>query len=88
MFYNDFQVLLQVFQMYVSSVSSVFRRMLKVLHLDVSKVDRMLHIPPRLLLSRLGVLSSPSTALHPSQTAERARQGPVEGAHLGMVART
>jgi hypothetical protein len=42
MFYNSFQVFLQVFQMYVSSVSSVFRRILQ-LHLDVSKVDHMLH---------------------------------------------
>ena len=32
-----FQVFLQVFQMHVSSVSSVFRRMLQVLHLDISK---------------------------------------------------
>jgi hypothetical protein len=53
-----FQVFLQVFQMHVSSVSSVFRRMLQVLHLDVSKVDYVLHLPPRLLLPRLGVFSS------------------------------
>ena len=39
MFYNSFQVFLQVFQMHVSSVSSVFRRMLQVLCLNVSKVD-------------------------------------------------
>jgi hypothetical protein len=32
--------MLQVFQTYVSSVSSVFFCMLQVLHLDVSKVDR------------------------------------------------
>jgi hypothetical protein len=30
---------LQVFQTYISSVSSIFGRMLQVLHLDVSKVD-------------------------------------------------
>ena len=32
--------MLQVFQMHVSSVSSVFFCMLQVLHLNVSKVDR------------------------------------------------
>jgi hypothetical protein len=35
---------LQVFQIHVSCVSSVFFYMLQVLHLDVSKVDRMLHV--------------------------------------------
>jgi hypothetical protein len=43
MFCNDFQVFfryaLKVFHMHVSSVSSVFIRMLQVLHIDVSKVD-------------------------------------------------
>jgi hypothetical protein len=34
-----FQVFLQLFQMHVSSVSSVLRRILQLLHLDVSKVD-------------------------------------------------
>ena len=53
--------------MHVLSVSSVVRHMLQVLHLDVSKVDRVLHLPPRLLLPRLGVSSSPSTTLHHSQ---------------------
>jgi hypothetical protein len=43
-------VFLQVFQMYVLSVSSAFIRMLQVLHLDVSQIDRTLHLPPRLLL--------------------------------------
>ena len=40
-----------------SSVSSVFRRMLQMFHLDVSKVDRVLYLPPRLLLPRLDVFS-------------------------------
>ena len=40
-----------------SSVSSVFRRMLQVLHLDVSKIDRVLHLPS-FLLPRLSVSSS------------------------------
>jgi hypothetical protein len=56
----------QVFQTHALNVSSVFRRMLQVLYLDVSKVDRVLHFPPRFLLPRLGVFSSPSAALHPS----------------------
>ena len=42
---NVFQVFLQVFQMHVSFV---FRRMLQLLHLDVSKLDRVLHLSPRL----------------------------------------
>jgi sensor histidine kinase YesM len=39
-----FRYFLQVFQMHVSSVSSAFRRMLQMFHLDVSKVDRVLHM--------------------------------------------
>jgi hypothetical protein len=57
-FYTDFHVFLQVFQMHVSSVSSFFRRMLQVLHLNVSKVDQVLYLPPRFQLPRLGVSSS------------------------------
>ena len=56
--FTCFQVFLQVFHMHVSSVSSAFRRMLQVLHLDVSKVDRVLHLPPRFPLPRLCVSSS------------------------------
>ena len=37
----------QVFEKHISSVSSIFKRMLQVLHLDVSKVDRTLHLPSR-----------------------------------------
>jgi hypothetical protein len=33
-----------VFQTHVSSASSIFRRVLQVLYLDVSKVDKMLHL--------------------------------------------
>jgi hypothetical protein len=40
-------VLRRVFQMHVSCVSSAFRRMLQVLHSDVSKVDQVLHLCPR-----------------------------------------
>jgi hypothetical protein len=32
--------------------------MLQVLHLDVLKVDRVLHLPPRFLLPHIGVSSS------------------------------
>jgi hypothetical protein len=56
--FKCFMCFFQVFQMHVSNVSSVFIRMLQVLYLDVSKVDRVLHLSPRLLLSRFGVSSS------------------------------
>jgi hypothetical protein len=68
-------VFLHVFQTHVSRVSSVFRRMLRVLCLDVSKVDLVLHLSPCLLLPRFTVSFSSRAALHPSQTMERARRG-------------
>jgi hypothetical protein len=37
--------------------SPIFIRMLQVLHLDVLKIDRVLHLPPRLLPPHLGVFS-------------------------------
>jgi hypothetical protein len=88
---KDFQVFyafLQVFQTHVSSVSSVFFCMLHVLRLDVLKVDRVLHLSPRLLLPYLGVSSSPYVVLHPSQTVEGAQWGAVEGEHQAMAAQT
>jgi hypothetical protein len=33
----------------------VLRRMLQLLYLHISKLDRVLHLPPRLMLHRLGV---------------------------------
>ena len=42
-----FRVFLRVFRTHVSNVSFVFRRMLQLLHLDVSKLQRVLHLPPR-----------------------------------------
>jgi hypothetical protein len=36
-----------------------------VLHLDVLKADRLLHLPPRFLLPRLGVSSCFGTGWHP-----------------------
>ena len=44
MFCNGFQVFLQVFHTHVPNVSSIFRRILQVLHLDISKLDRVLHM--------------------------------------------
>ena len=41
---NVFQVFSQVFHTLVSSVSFVFFCMLQLLHMDVSKVDRVLHM--------------------------------------------
>ena len=62
--FKCFQVFLQVFQMHVSSFSSALRRMLQVLHLNVSKVDRVLHL---LAFSRLASVSPPppAPARHP-----------------------
>jgi hypothetical protein len=46
MFCNAFSSVfrLQLFQTHVSSVSSFFRRMLQMFHLDVLKVDSILHM--------------------------------------------
>jgi hypothetical protein len=44
-------------RMHVSSVSSVFRRMSQMFHLNVSKVDRVLYLPPRFLLPHLDISS-------------------------------
>jgi hypothetical protein len=64
-FYLDVVYVLQWFQVmfrYFASVSDlyfkcfiVFRRMLQLLYIDVSKLDRVLHLPPHLLLPRYGV---------------------------------
>ena len=43
-FSNVFQVFSQVFQTFVSSVSSMFFCTLQLLHLEVSKVDRVLYM--------------------------------------------
>jgi len=53
-----FRCFFQVFHMHVLSVSYVFRHMLQVLYLNVLKVDRVLHLSPHFLLSRLSVSSS------------------------------
>jgi hypothetical protein len=63
MFFKCFQVFfVQVFQKHVSTA---FRRMLQLLYLDVSKVDRVLHLssPPS------ATLSLPAPAGHPYDAA-------------------
>jgi hypothetical protein len=57
--------------------------MLQVLHLDVSKVDQVLHLSPHFLPPRLGVSSSPSAALHPSQTTKGGVARAGKGGALG-----
>jgi hypothetical protein len=44
MVYKIFQVFLQMFQIHILSVSSVFKHMLQVLHLEVLKIDQVLHM--------------------------------------------
>jgi hypothetical protein len=44
MVFKCFHVFLQVFHTHVLSILSVFKCMLQVLRLDVSKVDRLLHM--------------------------------------------
>ena len=48
MVFKYFMCFLQVFQMHVSNVLFVFGRMLQLLHLNVLKLVRVLHLPPRL----------------------------------------
>jgi hypothetical protein len=43
-----FQVFFECFRRMFSNVWFIFRRMLQLLHLNVSKLGRMLHLPPRL----------------------------------------
>ena len=60
MFYHGFKCFSCVFASISDaciSVSSDFRGMLQMLYLDISKVDRVLHLSPRFLLPRLGVSS-------------------------------
>jgi len=43
-FFKCFQVFLQVFQTYISSVSFIFKRILQMFHMNVSKVDQISHM--------------------------------------------
>jgi hypothetical protein len=54
MLYNGFKCF---FSGVFASVSSAFRRILQVLHLDVLKVEWVLHLRPRFPLPRFGVSS-------------------------------
>jgi hypothetical protein len=76
---NVFHVFLQVFQMHVSSVSDAFIRMLQMLHLDVLKIDWVLHLYPCFLLPLLGV-SSPGAGWHPPHPPPLLYFGDVRGA--------
>jgi hypothetical protein len=84
-FYNGFQMFLQVFQIHISSASSIFRHMLQVLHLDILKVDQVLNLPPRLLLPHVGVFFLLNVVLYPSQTAKEARRGMVAWTRAGAL---
>jgi hypothetical protein len=53
-----FHMFLQVFQMHDSYVLSGLRHILQVLHLNVSKVDWVLHLLSCFLLLHLGISSS------------------------------
>ena len=72
MFCNGFQVFFMYFCMcfrcMFQSVSSVFGRILQLLHLDVSKVDWVLHLLPRFLL--------PSSASPPPPDVDWASTAP------------
>ena len=46
--YNGFKCFSGVLQVFQKHVSFVFRRMLQLLHLDVSKLDQVLYLPPRI----------------------------------------
>jgi hypothetical protein len=84
----------QVFHMFFASISDACSKRficlhtyVAVLYLDVSKVDMVLHLPPRLMLPRIGVSFSRSAALHPSQTAEVARRARWRGRIGGWLRR-
>jgi hypothetical protein len=59
-----FKVFFQVFKMHVSSVSSIFRRILQIFYLDVSKVDWVLYYHSRLLLEHRARVWEADGALH------------------------
>jgi hypothetical protein len=84
---NYFQVFSGVFATVLDTCFKYFicLQTYKVLYLDVLKVDRVLHLPSRFLLSHLGVSSSHYVALHPYQTAEGAQRGPAKGVSWGQA---
>jgi hypothetical protein len=77
---HGFQVFFRCFckcfiQMHVLSISAAFRRILQMLHLDVSKVDWVLHLAPSSSLAAsprcLHLLSAPA-----GQLIQKRRQAP------------
>jgi hypothetical protein len=61
MFAMVFKYFSGIFHNFLGVCFKVFHlslHMLQVMYLDVSKINRMLHLHPRFLLSRLGVSSS------------------------------
>jgi hypothetical protein len=88
MVFKCFYVFLHGFQMHVLSVSSVFRRMLQVLHLDVSKVDwvlNMLQCDPPTCRSPLLLLMGCRCGGY--RVGARGRQMPLRRASVGGVRR-
>jgi hypothetical protein len=64
MVFKCFSGVFKVFQKHVSSVSTVFRYMLQLLYLDVSKIDRVLYLssPPSAASSLLTPIGHPYDA--------------------------
>ena len=85
MFYNSFQLFLLVFQIHVSSVSSVFRRVLQVLHLDVYIVDWVLHPPLCLCAASPWCLLLSFYCLASFSDCEGGTVGPMVGVRQGTA---
>jgi hypothetical protein len=67
--------------MHVSSVSSAFTRVLQVLYLNVSKIDLVFHLSPRLLL--LALVSPPPPDADWASTAFSL--SPLGAGYVGMA---
>jgi hypothetical protein len=87
-FSKCFMCFLQVFQTYVSNISSVFRRILQMFHQDVSKVDRVLHMLQWCRwLSDSGLLQGFGSYLMPSSCGAPHPLLSLPSLHLAMVVR-
>ena len=79
-FSRVFMCFLQVFQTHVLSVLSVFRRMLQMFYRDRSKVDWVLHLPPRFFAASLRcLLLLPASARHPPPRPPLLDAGDIQG---------